>query len=147
MSEALDKVFCTDCHMPQISKLVPTDFQIRSHTFRPPNPALSIAYGGHETMPNACNICHEDQTPEWAAAILGQEVPPTTDATPVPPPTPLPIPTSIPAPENEIRELEIIPIPPTGTEGQKIWLWGVGIAALAGILGAALWARRRMKPA
>ena len=61
--------------MPQVSKLVPTDFQILSHTFRPPNPALSIAYGGFDKMPNACILCHEDKTSEWAAAVLGQEIP------------------------------------------------------------------------
>lgn len=79
--------------MPQISKLIPTDFQIKSHTFRPPNPALSVMYGGTDNMPNSCNLCHVKESPEWAIRVLGQQIPQVT-ATPVPPPTPFPITTS-----------------------------------------------------
>ena len=32
------------------------------HSFRVPRPDLSFSMG----TPNACNSCHEDQSPEWA---------------------------------------------------------------------------------
>lgn len=145
MASAVDKVNCTDCHMPQISKLVPTDFQILSHTFRPPNPALSIAYGGQEQMPNSCNLCHEDKTPEWAAAVLGEEIP-TAGATRVPPPTPLPVPTSAAAFVGETSGSEIVVLPISQPQGLNLWPWGLGGAALVGLL-VVLWARRKVKPA
>ncbi len=51
---------CVSCHLPK------TEFghMIRSdHSFRPPMPAASIELGS----PNACNICHNDKSLEWAA--------------------------------------------------------------------------------
>jgi tetratricopeptide (TPR) repeat protein len=38
----------------------------RDHSFRTPRPDLSLALG----VPNACNGCHEKQTPEWARDVL-----------------------------------------------------------------------------
>ncbi len=143
MAAAVDEVQCTDCHMPQISRFVPTDFQIRSHTFRPPNPAVSFAYGGQEQMPNSCNLCHADQTPEWASAVLGQE-PPQPNATRVPLPTPPAIPTdavvvsNVPAEEEDLMNL------PPSTLQSFPWQWGLVGVALAGLLGA-VWAYRRVR--
>ncbi|MBI4771109.1 MAG: hypothetical protein HY784_12045, partial [Chloroflexi bacterium] len=143
MAQAVDRVNCTDCHMPQVSKLVPSDFQIRSHTFRPPDPALSIAYGGQQSMPNACTLCHEDQTPEWAAAVLGQELPPA-GATRLAPPTPLPIPTRVVARAGASGEGSPLAPPQASPRGQNTWLYGLGLAALVAASGA-LWARRRAR--
>jgi hypothetical protein len=40
----------------------------RDHTFRPPVPEITVRYG----VPNACNTCHDDRTPEWAAARMDE---------------------------------------------------------------------------
>jgi len=50
---------CTACHMPmtEFARMRRSD-----HSMRPPAPALTLAYGS----PNACNLCHADQTAEWA---------------------------------------------------------------------------------
>lgn len=50
---------CISCHMPM------TEFARMSrsdHSMLPPTPAATIAY----QSPNACNLCHTDETPEWA---------------------------------------------------------------------------------
>ncbi|MCA9940916.1 MAG: hypothetical protein KC418_19895 [Anaerolineales bacterium] len=60
--------FCYDCHMPNdIFKLVTGVPQFaRSHTMSHiPNPQNTILYGP-DGAPNACNECHNDQTPVWA---------------------------------------------------------------------------------
>jgi tetratricopeptide (TPR) repeat protein len=52
---------CVSCHMPM------TEFaQMRrsDHSMRPPAPAATIAF----RSPNACNLCHSNQTPQWADA-------------------------------------------------------------------------------
>jgi hypothetical protein len=44
-------------------------------------------------MPNACNLCHTDKSPEWAAEAMGLEIVEVSIAptgTPVTPPTPVP---------------------------------------------------------
>lgn len=38
----------------------------RDHSFRIPRPDLTLTLG----TPNACNDCHTDQTPEWAAGAI-----------------------------------------------------------------------------
>jgi Tfp pilus assembly protein PilF len=50
---------CISCHMPmtEFARMRRTD-----HSMLPPTPATTIAY----KSPNACNICHTNQTPEWA---------------------------------------------------------------------------------
>ncbi len=50
---------CIDCHMPKTSF---ARMDRSDHSFRPPMPEATIAFGS----PNACNICHDDQTAEWA---------------------------------------------------------------------------------
>lgn len=50
---------CINCHMPT------TDFarmDRSDHSNRPPMPKATIEFDS----PNACNICHDDETPEWA---------------------------------------------------------------------------------
>ncbi|MGB6976742.1 MAG: tetratricopeptide repeat protein [Gammaproteobacteria bacterium] len=55
---------CVNCHMP-----TKTYMQIhvrRDHYFRIPRPDLTIHYG----IPNACNSCHHDQSPQWAQQYI-----------------------------------------------------------------------------
>jgi tetratricopeptide (TPR) repeat protein len=53
---------CVECHMP------PTTYMgvdaRHDHSMRVPRPDQSVALG----TPNACNTCHADKTPQWAAA-------------------------------------------------------------------------------
>lgn len=60
---------CVSCHMPQTTYMV-IDPR-RDHSFRIPRPDLSIALG----TPNACNACHQDQSPEWALKTIGKHSP------------------------------------------------------------------------
>ena len=56
---------CIACHMPM------TDFarMTRSdHSMRPPTPAATLKF----KSPNACNICHDDQDPNWADGYVRQ---------------------------------------------------------------------------
>jgi hypothetical protein len=122
----LKTAFCTDCHMPTLAKAATAEynFDIHSHTFWPPDPAATIRYGGQETMPNACNLCHTDQTPQWAAQILGMEV---AAVTPAPTPTPAPPPTSVPTAVAVIPA--VAPSPPSGLGGVPwAWLGGAMVA-------------------
>ncbi len=54
---------CVDCHMPRFMDGV-LHF-MRDHRIRSPQPELTERYG-QENSPNACNVCHKDQTPKWA---------------------------------------------------------------------------------
>lgn len=52
---------CASCHMP-----AKTYMQVQprpDHSMRVPRPDLSVKLG----TPNACNACHADKTPQWAA--------------------------------------------------------------------------------
>jgi predicted CXXCH cytochrome family protein len=67
---------CVTCHMP-----VTTFMQIddrHDHSFRIPRPDRSIRLG----VPNACNGCHRDRNPEWAAGTLRAWFPKTPTPTP-----------------------------------------------------------------
>lgn len=57
---------CVDCHMSNVNWRM----QLRrlDHTFAPPVPEMTARYG----VPNACNTCHDDRTPEWAARTMDQ---------------------------------------------------------------------------
>jgi len=50
---------CVSCHMPvtEFARMRRSD-----HSFRPPMPAATLAYGS----PNACNLCHTNQSAAWA---------------------------------------------------------------------------------
>ncbi len=50
---------CISCHMPrtEFARMIRSD-----HSMRPPAPAASIAFGS----PNACTLCHTDESAEWA---------------------------------------------------------------------------------
>lgn len=55
---------CVDCHMSDVNWRLLT--RRRDHTFEPPVPELTARYG----VPNACTTCHDDKSPEWAAATM-----------------------------------------------------------------------------
>ena len=52
---------CVECHMPETTYMI-VDPR-RDHSFRIPRPDLTKALN----TPNACNKCHTQQTPDWAA--------------------------------------------------------------------------------
>ena len=55
---------CVNCHMPERTYMV-VDPR-RDHSFRIPRPDLSVKLG----VPNTCNACHSNQSPQWAAEIV-----------------------------------------------------------------------------
>jgi predicted CXXCH cytochrome family protein len=55
---------CVECHMPQ--NVVSIKARIRDHGIGLPAPENTERHG----IPNACNSCHQDRTPAWAAATL-----------------------------------------------------------------------------
>jgi predicted CXXCH cytochrome family protein len=55
---------CISCHMPVRTYMVVDPRH--DHSFRVPRPDLSITLG----TPNACNDCHSDKDPQWAAAAV-----------------------------------------------------------------------------
>lgn len=61
---AKSKVTCISCHMPVRSYMVVD--RRHDHSFRVPRPDLSVKLG----TPNACNDCHHDRSPQWAAAAV-----------------------------------------------------------------------------
>ena len=52
---------CAECHMPAKTYMVVDPRH--DHSMRIPRPDLSVQIG----TPNACNNCHQDKNPEWAA--------------------------------------------------------------------------------
>ena len=55
---------CVSCHMPGRTYMG-IDFR-RDHSFRLPRPDLTVIGG----TPNACNDCHADKEPQWAADAI-----------------------------------------------------------------------------
>ncbi len=55
---------CINCHMTGVTYMG-NDYR-RDHSFRIPRPDQTVDYG----TPNACNTCHTDKSPEWAAAAV-----------------------------------------------------------------------------
>ena len=60
---------CASCHMATTAYMVVDPRH--DHSFRIPRPDLSTTLG----VPNACNKCHEDRTPAWAAAEIRRRYP------------------------------------------------------------------------
>ncbi len=57
---------CANCHIPSRDYMV---IDARpDHSFRIPRPDLSVKIG----TPNACNGCHDKQTPQWAADAVAK---------------------------------------------------------------------------
>lgn len=57
---------CISCHMT--SKTYMGNDVRRDHSFRIPRPDQTAAFG----TPNACNGCHQDKSPTWAAKAIDQ---------------------------------------------------------------------------
>ncbi len=57
---------CVDCHMPARTYMG-VDPR-RDHSFRVPRPDLTEKIG----TPNACNGCHDDETPAWAVGEIAK---------------------------------------------------------------------------
>ena len=56
---------CVGCHMPKIEQTI-ADVNVRSHTFHFVTPATSDSL----KIPNACNVCHSDNSTAWATTAL-----------------------------------------------------------------------------
>lgn len=67
-----DGAACTACHMPQRVYMV-NDWRA-DHSMRVPRPDLSAELG----TPNACNACHTDKNPAWAADAVAAWYPDST---------------------------------------------------------------------
>jgi hypothetical protein len=63
-SETSSGSSCVECHMPR--SVVSIKAKIRDHGIGLPAPENTERHG----IPNACNNCHEDKTPAWAAASI-----------------------------------------------------------------------------
>ncbi|MGH7987302.1 MAG: tetratricopeptide repeat protein [Candidatus Binataceae bacterium] len=57
---------CVECHMP--SRTYMRIDRRRDHSIRIPRPDLSVTLG----TPNACNNCHFDKNPQWAADYVAK---------------------------------------------------------------------------
>lgn len=57
---------CVECHMSDVNWRLLN--RRRDHTFSPPVPELTAAYG----TPNPCTTCHDERTPEWAAQKMDE---------------------------------------------------------------------------
>jgi len=55
---------CISCHMSDVNWRLLT--RRLDHTFQAPVPEMTARYG----VPNACTTCHEEKSPEWAAATM-----------------------------------------------------------------------------
>lgn len=55
---------CVECHMPAKTFMVRD--RRRDHGFTIPDPILTEELG----IPNACNSCHQDRSPRWAAGVV-----------------------------------------------------------------------------
>jgi Flp pilus assembly protein TadD len=58
---------CVACHMRTETYMVVDPRH--DHSFRAPRPDLTVALG-RENAPNACNDCHRDRSPRWAAQAV-----------------------------------------------------------------------------
>jgi Tfp pilus assembly protein PilF len=58
---------CVSCHMRSETYMV-LDAR-HDHSFRVPRPDLTVALG-RQSAPNACNDCHRDRSPQWAARAV-----------------------------------------------------------------------------
>ena len=57
---------CVECHMSDVNWRLLN--RRRDHTFSPPVPELTAAYG----IPNPCTTCHDERTPEWAVRTMDE---------------------------------------------------------------------------
>ena len=55
---------CVECHMPRTVYSIKA--QIRDHSMTVPVPENTVRHD----IPNACNLCHKDRTPQWAIETM-----------------------------------------------------------------------------
>lgn len=138
-----DEVVCTDCHMPTLAEEAAAEynFDIHSHTFWPPDPRVTIQNGGQEKMPNACNLCHTDKSPEWAAQAMGLEfetVSLAPTAKPLALPTPVPTATPFLGLSAEETATE------QGFDGGGLLLWlAIGLGLVVVVMALIVAVQRR----
>ena len=60
---------CVDCHMPR--SVTSIKAKMRDHSISIPSPQNTVKFN----IPNACNLCHQDQEPEWAITELDRWYP------------------------------------------------------------------------
>lgn len=60
---------CVECHMPR--SVVSIKATMRDHSISIPAPENTDRYD----IPNACNLCHEDESPSWAVETLNEWFP------------------------------------------------------------------------
>jgi tetratricopeptide (TPR) repeat protein len=70
---------CIACHMRTETYMVVDPRH--DHSFRVPRPDLTVALGS-KAAPNACNDCHRDRSPQWAAAAVRRFHPSGRQTTP-----------------------------------------------------------------
>jgi hypothetical protein len=64
--------YCYDCHMARriVNLAAGTSAWTRTHTMSQlPDPTLTLTFG-RDGSPNACNECHTDRSPTWAATQI-----------------------------------------------------------------------------
>ena len=132
---------CADCHMPSMATSA-VDFDIRVHSFLQPEPAGSVAHGGVEAMPNACNRCHTalGETPEWAAQTIAHAV---AQATPDPAsffgPGPTPTSPPPPTPVSSVGQPAVLETAPAAGWLRTAFFGLLGVLAL-GVVAAVVYA-------
>jgi hypothetical protein len=116
------------------------NFDFHSHTFWPPDPRVTIQYGGQEVMPNACNLCHTGESPEWAVQAMGLKV---EEVSLAPTPTAQIPPTAVPSPTPFLGLAEET-VSEEGGPGTNLlpWIAG-GLALLAVTVALILVVQRR----
>ena len=57
---------CVECHMPRTVYSIKAE--IRDHSMTVPVPENTLRHD----IPNACNLCHKDRSPEWAIGKMNQ---------------------------------------------------------------------------
>jgi predicted CXXCH cytochrome family protein len=57
---------CINCHMSEVNWRLLS--RRRDHTFQAPVPEVTARFGA----PNACNTCHDERSPEWAARWMDE---------------------------------------------------------------------------
>ncbi len=66
-----DGAHCINCHMPTRTYMGVDER--RDHSFRIPRPDLAVSLG----VPEPCTGCHQERTPEWAAAVIAEKFGPS----------------------------------------------------------------------
>jgi hypothetical protein len=69
-----DGSYCYDCHMPKILTKLATGVLETTRTHKMssiPSPSNTLRYG-MDGSPNACTLCHDEETPQWSHDYMQQ---------------------------------------------------------------------------